>query len=104
MSNEPDSPFDSEVWFCVEEGRIGFFFEDAWHELGPGGTVFMPRNVIHTFKNLGDAPNRMRITTSPAGLEVFVARCAEEFAKAGGPDMARILEISAEHGIHFTSG
>ena len=33
--------------------------------------------------------------------EVFFARCAEEFAKPGAPDLARIVEISAEHGIHY---
>ncbi|HYY13788.1 MAG TPA: hypothetical protein VE758_05080, partial [Chthoniobacterales bacterium] len=57
--------------------------------------------VIHTFKNVGDEPSRMMITTMPAGFEKFFARCAEEFAKPGGPDMPRIIGIGAEHGIHF---
>jgi quercetin dioxygenase-like cupin family protein len=26
---------------------------------------------------------------------------AEEFTKPGGPDMNRIVQISAEHGVHF---
>ena len=90
-------------WFHVEEGRVSFFFDGAWTEVGPGGTVFMPRNIVHTFKNVGDAPSRMRLTTSPAGFDTYFARCAEEFAKPGGPDMPRIIEISAEHGIHFVS-
>jgi hypothetical protein len=65
----------------------------------------MPRNVIHTFKNIGDTPSRMLIQTHPAGFETFFARCAQEFAKPGGPDMQRIAAISAEHGIHhLTSG
>jgi hypothetical protein len=29
---------------------------------------------------------------------VFFARCAEEFAKPGGPNMGRIIEITNEHG------
>ena len=90
-------------WFHIEEGRVGFLFNGAWHELGPGGTVFMPRGVIHTFKNLGDTPSRMRLSTSPAGFEIFFARCAEEFTKPGEPDMPRILAIGAEHGIHFVT-
>jgi hypothetical protein len=32
---------------------------------------------------------------------VISARCQEEFQKPGGPDMERVLAISAEHGIHF---
>jgi quercetin dioxygenase-like cupin family protein len=88
-------------WFHIEEGRVAFFHDGQWSELGPGGAVFMPRNVVHAFTNVGDTPSRMRISTSPAGFEKFFARCAEEFAKPGPPDMPRIIEISAEHGIHF---
>jgi len=44
----------------------------------------------------------MLIHTAPSGFETFFARCAEEFAKPNPPDMSRIVEISAEHGIHYT--
>jgi hypothetical protein len=43
----------------------------------------------------------MLISTAPSGIEKFFARCAEEFAKAGGPDMPLINEIGADYGIHF---
>jgi hypothetical protein len=43
----------------------------------------------------------MLIMTTPSGFEKFFARCAEEFAKPGGPDMSRIAKIGEEHGIHF---
>jgi hypothetical protein len=43
----------------------------------------------------------MLISTTPAGFDVFFARCAEEFAKPGGPDMPHVMDIAAEHGIHF---
>lgn len=88
-------------WFVVEEGRVGFFANDAWQELGPGGVLFMPRGVVHAFKNVGETPSRMTISTSPSGFETYFARCTEEFTKPGGPDMARIVAISAEHGIYF---
>ena len=86
--------------FLVQEGRAGFFYDDQWHEVGRGGVVFMPRKVIHTIKNIGDTPSRMLIQTHPAGFETFFARRAQEFAKPGGPDMQRIVAISAEQGIH----
>ena len=89
--------------FLVQEGRFGFFRDGRWEELGPGGIAFMPRNVIHTFKNVGDSPGRLLISTHPSGFEVFFARCAEEFAKPTPTDMERIMAISAEHGIHFVT-
>ncbi len=87
--------------FHVLEGRVAFLSGGEWHEVAPGGAAFMPRGVVHTFKNVGDQPSRMLISTTPSGFEKFFARCAEEFAKAGGPDMSRIIEIGVEHGIHF---
>lgn len=97
----PHYHLNEDEWFHIEEGRVAFFHDKEWHELGPGGSAFMPRNSIHAFKNVGDTPSRMRISASPAGFETFFARCAEEFAKPGEPDMPRIFAICAEHGIHF---
>ena len=85
----------------LQEGRVSYFVENSWMELGPGGVVFAPRGTVHTFRNVGDKPARQCVLTTPFGFENFFARCALEFAKPGGPDMSRIEQISAEHGIHF---
>ncbi len=87
--------------FHVLEGTISFFQNSSWEEVGPGGSAFVPRGQLHTFKNPGDKPARMLLSTSPGGFDVFFSRCAEEFAREGGPDMARVYNIGAEHGIHF---
>ncbi len=97
----PHYHLNEDETFHVLEGRIAFLLDGKWHEVGPGGAAFMPRGVIHTFKNVGDRPSRMLLTTTPSGFEKFFARCAAEFAKPSGPDMSRIIEIGAEHGIHF---
>jgi quercetin dioxygenase-like cupin family protein len=91
---------EDETFFIIE-GRVAFLLNEEWNEVGPGGAVFMPRGIVHTFRNVGDQPCRMLIMTTPSGFEKFFARCANEFAKADGPDMSRIIEIGAEHGIHF---
>jgi len=87
--------------FFVLEGEVSFFQGGVWHPVGPGGVAHMPRGVIHTFKNTGEQPLRLLISTAPAGFERFFARCADEFGRPDGPDMQRIVAISAEHGIHF---
>jgi quercetin dioxygenase-like cupin family protein len=89
--------------FHVLEGQVAFFQNSNWQEVGPGGSVFVPRGQLHTFKNAGEAPSRMLISTSPAGFDVFFSRCAEEFAKPGGVDMPHVMQIAAEHGIHFVN-
>lgn len=94
---------NEEEWFHVLEGRVSFFHDGRWEEVGPGARVFAPRGSVHTFKNTGDKPSRMLLTTMPSGFEDFFAKCAAEFANPGGPDMPRLLEIAAEHGIHFVN-
>lgn len=97
----PHYHLHEDEWFYVLEGRVEFFKDNAWVEVPVGSVVFMPKGVVHTFRNPGDKPLRQLIQTAPAGFEVFFARCGEEFAKPGPPDMKRIVEISAEHGIHY---
>lgn len=90
-------------WFFPLEGEVEFFIDGEWRAVAVGTAVFVPRGTIHTFRNSGSEPLKMLVQTTPAGFETFFERCAEEFAKPGPPDMARIMEISAEHGIHFVT-
>ncbi len=88
-------------WFFVLEGRISFCTEDKWTEAPPGTAFFAPRKSVHTFKNVGDTPARMLVHTAPSGIEKFFTIAHDEFAKAGGPDMARVMTVAAEHGLSF---
>lgn len=97
----PHYHLNEDEWFVVQEGRVSFFVDGQWKEVPVGTTVFIPRTVVHTFKNIGDKPCRMLVAASPAGFEIFFTRCAVEFAKPGGPNMERIVQIAGEHGIHF---
>jgi mannose-6-phosphate isomerase-like protein (cupin superfamily) len=91
---------EDEIFF-VQEGRMAFLVDGTWQEVPVGSTVFAPKMSVHSLKNVGDVPAHVLTTMVPAGFEVFFARCAEEFAKPGAPDLARIVQISAEHGIHY---
>jgi quercetin dioxygenase-like cupin family protein len=95
---------NEDEWFFPLEGRIEFYREGAWTEVPLGTVVFLPRGTVHAFRNPGQKPLRMLVHTAPSGFETFFSRCAEEFAKPGPPDMKRIVEISAEHGIFFVEG
>ena len=97
----PHFHINDDETFHVLEGRIAFFQNSRWDELGPGGSAFFPRGQLHTFKNVGDETSRMLISTAPGGFDVFFTPCAEEFAKLDGPDMPHVMGIAAEHGIHF---
>ena len=90
--------------FYVLEGRIAFYRDGQWEEVPAGTVAHMPKNSVHAFKNVGETPARMLINTRPSGFETFFSRCAEVFAGGSAPDMEKIMQISAEHGIHFVQG
>lgn len=87
--------------FLVASGRISYCIDDQWEEVGPGTVVFLPMGSVHCYKNVGETEGQHWILTLPSGFETFFSRCGEEFAKGGQPDMARIVEISREHGIEY---
>ncbi len=67
-------------------------------EVGPGAVVYLPRDNVHSFENIGDTPSRHWALLTPSGFETMYARCAEVFAGPGPPDFARIAAIGREHG------
>jgi uncharacterized cupin superfamily protein len=87
--------------FLVVEGRVSFLVDGAWTEVAPGGAVYLPRGTAHCFRNAGTTASRQWIVTTPSGFEHFFARCADESARPGGPDMERIVGFAREHGIEF---
>jgi mannose-6-phosphate isomerase-like protein (cupin superfamily) len=97
----PHYHLNEDEWFLVLEGRAEFFKEGIWSEVPVGTAVYAPRGVVHSFRNPGDTPLKMLLHTSPCGFETFFARCEQEFNKPGAPEMGRLLQIAAEHGIHF---
>ena len=88
-------------FFQVVEGQISYFADGKWTEIGAGGVAYFPRGVPHHYRNVGTTPSKHWILTTPSGFEHFFARCAEEFAKSGGPDMDRIVAIHNEYGIEL---
>jgi quercetin dioxygenase-like cupin family protein len=92
---------NEDEWFFVLDGPTEFLNDGAWVEVPQGTAVFVPKGVVHAFRNAGDRPQRVLVHAAPGGIETFFARCAEEFAKSSGPDMNRIIQISREHGIEY---
>jgi mannose-6-phosphate isomerase-like protein (cupin superfamily) len=87
--------------FLVVEGRISYFVDGAWTEVGPGGVVYLPPGAEHCYRNIGSVPSRHWIITMPSGFEIFFTACADEFARENGPDENRIVQIHQEHGIEL---
>ena len=87
-----DGPFlhthDFDEAFYVLEGELTFRVEDELLTAKAGELAFAPRNVPHTFANLGDAPARYLIVCTPAGFERHFARMAARREGVDPPEWA----------------
>lgn len=92
---------NEDEWFWPLSGPAEFLQGEDWIEVPARTAVFMPRGIIHTFRNPNREPLHMLIQTLPGGFDRFFAECSEEFVGDDPPDMDKIVAISAKYGIHY---
>jgi mannose-6-phosphate isomerase-like protein (cupin superfamily) len=66
--------------FYVLEGELEFMAGNHASKVTPGSFVYIPRNTMHTFRNVGTTPAKLLVSVVPGGFEKF-------FFKVGEPDM-----------------
>jgi quercetin dioxygenase-like cupin family protein len=65
------------------EGTITFTVDSTAQDIGPGGSLFIPRGVVHGFDNRSGAP----------------ARCLAALIAKGPPDETVVKRIMLRHGL-----
>lgn len=86
--------------FYVLEGRLEFQCGELKTIAEPGTTLFLPRNIPHSFRNIGDTPSRVRVTIIPAGFERFFAE-VDRLESEGPPDLEAILNIANKYDLEL---
>ena len=92
--------------FYVMEGRLKVFRGGETIALGPGESVFLPRNVPHTFKIVSDDV-RALVYITPGGFEEYFrelgqpATTLEPREVATRPDIQTIMRVAGRFGITF---
>ncbi|MET7279458.1 cupin domain-containing protein [Kribbella sp. NPDC005582] len=69
-----------EEYFLIGSGVVTFDTSTGPVEVGPGGSVAVPRGQAHGFRNLTDEPARLTMLFTPAGYENYFRAVAEAFA------------------------
>ena len=67
--------------------------------LNHGDYLFLPRNVVHTFRNSYDVEARVISVVSPAGLEAYYQALGE--LPPGPKDISVLKEIMEKFGIEL---
>jgi DNA-binding transcriptional MerR regulator/quercetin dioxygenase-like cupin family protein len=68
----PHRHHDQDEWIYVAEGEFNFIVGDKRLRLGPGESVFLPRNVAHAWAGVGGKAGKVINVYQPAGtIEAF---------------------------------
>jgi len=83
-------------WFVVEGELLLTVGEDSL-AVAPGGFVYIPTGVGHTFANPGEVDARMVQFTTPGGFDVYMEEISAAFPAGTDIDPGVMIEIMARH-------
>jgi quercetin dioxygenase-like cupin family protein len=84
-------------WFYVLEGSYRIEVGEEKFELGPGDSVFAPRQIPHVWAHVSEGIGRLIIAFQPAGqMESFLGALADAGAAPSRDAMAALFE---SHGM-----
>jgi len=93
--------------FLLLDGEIEFSVKNETYHAVEGDTMFLPRNIQHSFK-LVTARSEVLILLTPGGFEQYFIEMSEPASEmkeaplpSGPPDMARLIATSAKYGVKF---
>ena len=89
-----------EECFYVIEGTYEMTAGNESRMVGAGTIVYLPRGVVHRFKNVGTTVARMLDWSLPGGQDRYFTAISE-LAAGGGFSGDRVKQISSEHDTHF---
>jgi quercetin dioxygenase-like cupin family protein len=89
---------EDESFVCLA-GRLEVMLGGETFTMGHGDYMYLPRDVVHTFRNPFDDEARIMSVVSPAGLERYYQALAE--LPPGPKDLAVLQGIMADFGIEL---
>jgi len=90
--------------FYVLEGELEFLVGDDTIRAGAGSFVYVPKETMHTFKNVGTEPAKFLATVVPGGFEKFFFEAGEPATDKTSPpvqevppDVERLVATAAKY-------
>lgn len=86
--------------YFITEGDVEFTVGEQRFTATAGDFVYTPGSVVHGFRGASQRPARVLIFDAPAHAGAFFRRVDRE-VKELPRDLAKVLEIGEDTGIHF---
>jgi quercetin dioxygenase-like cupin family protein len=92
--------FSQEEVFFILQGTYELTVGGQTSTVGPGTIVFVPRNVVHRFKNVGEATACMLDWSLPGGQDHYF-KAISDLAAGGGFTGDKMVEINKAFDTEF---
>ena len=92
--------FNREEMFFIIEGTIELTVGGQTTTAGPGTIVFIPRNVVHRFKNVGDTTGCMLDWSLPGGHDQYF-KAISDLTADGCLTGEKVMEINKKFDTKF---
>jgi mannose-6-phosphate isomerase-like protein (cupin superfamily) len=92
--------FNQDEGFFIVEGTYELTVGGQTSTVGPGTIVFIPRDVVHRFRNVGDTTARMLDWSQPGGQDHYF-KAISELAANDGFTGEKAMEISKKFDTNF---
>ena len=92
--------FGQEEMFFIVEGTYELTVDGQTTTAGAGTIVFIPRNVVHRFKNVGDTTACMLDWSLPGGQDHYF-QAIGDLAAGEGFTGEKVIEISKQFDTNF---
>jgi len=92
--------FDQEEMFFILEGTYELTVDGRTTTAGAGTIVFIPRTVVHRFKNVGDTTARMLDWSLPGGQDHYF-KAISALAAGDGFTGEKVMAISKKFDTNF---
>ena len=86
--------------FFIVAGMYELTVDGQTSTVGPDTVVFIPRNTVHRFKDVGDTTACMLDWTLPGGQDHYF-KAISELAAGGGFTGEKVTEISKQFNTDF---
>jgi quercetin dioxygenase-like cupin family protein len=82
------------------EGTMTTMRDGERHEIRPGDSLLIRRGQVHHHANVGDVPAKAMAVLNPGTIgRRYFEEIAEVVNVPGKPDLAKVREIMARHGL-----
>ena len=92
--------FSQDEVFFILEGTYELAVDEQTSTVGPGTIVFIPRNVVHRFKNVGESTACMLDWSLPGGQDRYF-KAISDLAAGDGCTGEKAMEISKKFDTTF---